>query len=79
MSNETTLTDVQSGHQYRLRHSRFGMANVLVLSVDGEWIDVVVLVGTLRGMGRGAVWGPGDEKRVRREHCHFTEIPETAK
>ena len=79
MSNETTLTDVQSGHQYRLRHSRFGRADVRVTYVDAEWIDVVVTHGVLRGMGRGAVWEVGDEKRVRREHCHFTPIEEPAK
>jgi hypothetical protein len=39
---------------------------------DETWIDVEVQSGVLRGMGGGAVWGPGDSKRVRREHCTFT-------
>jgi hypothetical protein len=77
MSNDTTFTDVQACHKYRLRHSRFGRADVLVLCVDGEWIDVRVIAGTLRGMCD--MWIRGDEKRVRREDCHFTEIGETAK
>ncbi len=77
MSNETTFTDVQPGRKYTLRHSRFGKADVLILNVTGEWIDTRVISGTLRGMCD--MWIRGDEKRVRRDHCHFKEIKETAK
>ena len=61
------------GKTYRLRHDRFGVATVQVIGLYDEWINVVVQSGTLRGMGRGAVWGPGDEKTVRASHCHFSE------
>lgn len=84
MDNETTQVHppeygaatgsaVSVGQTYALRHSRFGRAVVTVTGIPDEtWIDVEVVSGTMRGMGRGAVWGPGDSKRVRREHCTFT-------
>ena len=58
-----------------LSHSRFGRATVKVLRVDETWADCEVLSGTLRGMGRGAVWGPGDTKTVRIEHGVWTLVP----
>ena len=64
---------VSVGQTYALRHSRFGRAVVTVTGIPDEtWIDVEVKSGVMRGMGGGAVWGPGDSKRVRREHCTFT-------
>ena len=64
---------VSVGQTYALRHCRFGRAIVTVTAIPDEtWIDVEVVSGTMRGMGAGAVWGPGDSKRVRREHCIFT-------
>jgi hypothetical protein len=61
------------GQTYALRHSRFGRSVVTVTGIPDEtWIDVEVKSGVMRGMGSGAVWGPGDSKRVRREHCTFT-------
>ncbi len=70
------------GKTYKLRHCRFGVATVKILSKDDSrehpdapedlWYDIVVLDGILRGIGRGARWGPGDIKRVRADHCHFT-------
>ena len=46
-----------------------------VLRVDETWADCEVLSGTMRGMGRGAVWGPGDTKTVRIEHGVWTLVP----
>jgi hypothetical protein len=64
---------VEMGKTYTLRHSRFGRAVVTVTGIPDEtWIDVEVQSGVMHGAGRGAVWGPGDFKRVRREHCSFT-------
>jgi hypothetical protein len=58
-----------------LNHSRFGRATVKVLHADETWADCEVLSGTMRGMGRGAVWGPGDTKTVRIEHGVWTLVP----
>ena len=72
-----TGSAVSVGQTYALRHSRFGRAVVIVTAIPDEtWIDVEVVSGVMRGMGGGAVWGPGDSKRVRREHCTFTPNPE---
>lgn len=48
---------------------------MLVTRVDETWADCEVLSGTLRGFGRGAVWGPGDTKTVRIEHGVWTLVP----
>lgn len=64
-----------AGLKYMLNHSRFGRATVKVLHVDETWADCEVLSGTMRGMGRGAVWGPGDTKTVRIEHGVWTLVP----
>jgi hypothetical protein len=61
--------------KYMLSHCRFGRATVKVLRVDETWADCEVLSGTMRGMGRGAVWGPGDTKTVRIEHGVWTLVP----
>ena len=64
---------IHVGQTYALRHSRFGRAVVTVTGIPDEtWIDVEVVSGVMRGMGGGAVWGPGDSERFRREHCAFT-------
>ena len=65
--------EIRIGGTYRLEHCRFGRAKVTVKAIDGEWLDVAVIAGALRGMGVGAFWGPGDTKRVRHGHCTFTE------
>lgn len=64
-----------AGQKYMLKHSRFGRATVKVTRVDETWADCEVLSGTMRGMGRGAVWGPGDTKTVRIEHGVWTLVP----
>ena len=64
-----------AGQKYMLNHCRFGRATVKVLRVDETWADCDVLSGTMRGMGRGAVWGPGDTKTVRIEHGVWTLMP----
>jgi len=70
---QESLSGPSVGKTYDLRHSSFGRAVVTVTGIPDEtWIDVKVVAGTMRGIGRGAVWGPGDSKRVRREHCTFT-------
>lgn len=75
-SPQTAGSAVSVGQTYALRHSRFGRAVVTVTGIPDEtWIDVEVVSGTMRGMGAGAVWGPGDSKRVRREHCLFAWTP----
>ncbi len=61
--------------KHMLAHSRFGRATVKVTRVDETWADCEVLSGTMRGMGRGAVWGPGDTKNVRIEHGVWTLVP----
>ena len=63
---------VSVNQTYALRHCRFGRAIVTVTATGDTWIDVEVVSGTMRGTGAGAVWGPGDSRRVRREHCTFT-------
>jgi len=60
--------------KYMLTHCRFGKATVNVTRTDETWADCEVLSGTLRGMGRGAVWGPGDTKTVRIEHGVWTRV-----
>lgn len=64
-----------AGLKYMLKHSRFGQATVKVLSADETWAECEVLSGTMCGMGRGAVWGPGDTKTVRIEHGVWTLVP----
>jgi hypothetical protein len=61
--------------KYMLTHSRFGRATVKVTRVDETWADCVVLSGAMRGMGLGAVWGPGATKTVRIEHGVWTLVP----
>ncbi len=73
------------GKTYLLRHCRFGVATVRILAEreggvkDRDnpdapldlWYDIVVLDGILKGIGRGARWGPGTRTAVRAEHCTF--------
>ena len=59
------------GKTYPMRHERFGRATVKVVSIDGEWLDLEILKGTLRGMGRGAVWRPSNIHCFRLSHCYF--------
>lgn len=67
----------EAGYKYILTHCRFGRASVKVLRVDDTWADCEVLCGRLRGIGRGAIWGPGDTKTVRIDHGVWTPIPNT--
>jgi len=60
---------LEVGKTYSLHHSRFGSATVKVTKLDGEWIDVLVVKGKLRGMTEE--WERGDTKTVRECHCHF--------
>lgn len=71
--NMNTEPELIVGGTYALRHVRFGRATVKILGITDEWIDTEVVSGVLRGMRDE--WHPGDEKTVRREHCHFTVIP----
>lgn len=70
----STETKPENGQKYILHHTRFGRATVKVTHVDGEWADCEILSGTLRGMGRGAVWSRGDMKTVRIEHGIWTPV-----
>lgn len=54
----------QAGKVYMV-NCRFGRATVFVKRVCDVWATCEVRSGTLRGMGRGAVWGAGDEKALR--------------
>lgn len=63
------ITSPEVGKIYDLRHSRFGRATVKIISITGEWIDVEVVSGVLRGMTEE--WFPGDTKTVRDSHCAF--------
>lgn len=65
----------EAGCNYTLAHCRFGKATVKVLRVDETWAYCEVLSGTMRGMGSGAVWGPGDMKTVRIEHGVWMPVP----
>ena len=80
----TETTDDKAGAQgaapmanckYMLTHSRFGRATVKVTRVDETWADCLILSGTMRGRGTGAVWGPGDTKTVRIEHGVWVQVP----
>jgi hypothetical protein len=60
------------GGTYDMRHERFGRATVKVVEqLDETWIRVEVIKGVMRGIGAGAVWGPGDTKQCRISHCYF--------
>lgn len=60
--------------KYMLNHYRFGRATVKVTRSDETWADCEILSGTLRGMGRGAVWEAGGTKTVRIEHGVWTRV-----
>jgi hypothetical protein len=66
------VSAVDIGATYKLRHSRFGNAKVKVVKVSGEWIDVEIISGTLRGACD--FWTAGDVKTVRESHCTFTKL-----
>ncbi len=61
-----------AGNNYRLSHSRFGLATVRVDSVDDEWAQVTILQGVLRGMTE--TWGAGDKKAVRLSNSKFYNL-----
>jgi hypothetical protein len=71
LETSTPLVDCK----YMLNHYRFGRATVKVTRVNETWADCEVLSGTMRGMGRSAVWGPGKTKTVRIEHGVWTPVP----
>lgn len=60
------------GETYSLYHRRFGRAVVRVTGMDETWADCEIISGTLRGMGRFAIWEPGDTKPIRIEHGTWT-------
>lgn len=60
------------GEIYGLKHSRKGSAAVRIVDVLGEWIDVILVSGTLRGMGSGSIRKPGDSITVRCTRCKFS-------
>lgn len=59
-----------TGNLYMV-NCRFGRATVFVKRVDETWATCEVRSGTLRGRGRGAVWGAGDEKPIRIESARW--------
>jgi len=63
---------IEAGKTYRLRHQRKGNAIVRIESIGEPWIHVVIVQGTLRGIGAGALWVPGDNATVRDSLCEFT-------
>jgi len=67
-------TKPQVGKRYRMRHTRKGTCNVKILAVEGEWIDVVIVSGHLKGIGAGSLAVAGDRKRVRESLVFFTEL-----
>ena len=63
------------GGIYKLRHQRFGCAEVEITKIpDDTWVDVHVLKGELRGIGAGSRYGPGESRRVRMSHCTWTPL-----
>ncbi len=65
------MTEPEVGQTYRLYHVRFGNAVVEVRDIQRDWIDVLIVSGTLRGINN--FWEPGETKTVRASHCQFTE------
>ena len=68
-----TGSEPTAGQLYMV-NCRFGRATVFVKRVDETWATCEVRSGTLRGMGRGAVWGEGDEKPLRIESTRWTLV-----
>lgn len=62
-----------AGYVYMV-NCRFGRATVFVKRVDETWATCEVRSGTLRGMGRGAVWGEGDTKPLRISSSYWTLV-----
>lgn len=58
--------NLEIGETYRIKHARFGWATVKVLSGDENWIEVVIIEGSLVGMNDS--WEPGDCKNLRISH-----------
>ena len=71
---ETLQNQVVIGETYRMIHQRKGTAVVRVTGLAGEWIDIVVVEGTLRGMGQGSLREVGDEERVRDSLARFVSV-----
>jgi len=74
MHNEPKTVPLESGQKYELFHERFGKARVRILKLDDTWAECQILRGTLRGLGQGAVWGPGQIKSVRLTHGNWTQL-----
>ena len=71
---EALVNDVRIGETYRLVHSRKGKAVVKVLGISGEWIDVEIVEGELKGIGSGSLREVGDTERVRDSLARFLPV-----
>ena len=59
------------GTEYEMTHTRKGRATVEVLAINGEWIDVRVVRGSLQGIGADSYRGVGDSLTVRASLVRF--------
>lgn len=62
------------GEVYRMSHSRKGNATVKILVIDGEWIDVEIVKGSVQGIGAGSYRETGDTLRVRESLASFKAV-----
>lgn len=72
MEKEIPADQLPIGHDYLLKHCRFGEAVVHVHSRDDEWVYTTVQKGILRGINQD--WLPGDAKPVRISNSRFYPV-----
>ena len=59
---------------YRMSHSRKGNATVKILAIEGEWIDVEIMEGSVQGIGTGSYRETGNTLRVRETLASFKAV-----
>ena len=59
---------------YRMSHSRKGNATVKIIAIYGEWIDVEIVQGSVKGIGAGSYRETGDTLRVRESLTSFKAV-----
>lgn len=62
------------GKIYQMSHSRKGNARVKILVIEGEWIDVEIVKGSVKGIGAGSYRETGDTLRVRESLASFKAV-----
>lgn len=68
------MAELIVGDTYRMNHQRKGSATVKVLQINGEWIDVVLVAGSVKGIGSGSYREAGDTLTVRDSLATFTPL-----